>query len=93
MALGTPFWAIGFTYAGALRGTGDTRWPMWVNSANIWISVLLAAFVGIALQANLTWVWAAFIATSPIAPVLAVRRFRHVAARLAADHEKSLAPA
>jgi putative MATE family efflux protein len=93
MALGTPFWAIGFTYAGALRGTGDTRWPMWVNSANIWISVLLAAFVGIALQANLTWVWGAFIVTSPIAPVLAVRRFRHVAARLAADHEKSLAPA
>jgi len=91
MALGTPFWAIGFTYAGALRGTGDTRWPMWINSANIWSSVLLAAFVGIGLQGSLSWVWAAFIATSPIAPVLVVLRFRREALRLAADHARSLA--
>jgi MATE family multidrug resistance protein len=91
MALGTPLWAIGFTYAGALRGTGDTRWPMWINSANIWSSVLLAAFVALVLQGSLPWVWAAFIATSPIAPVLTVLRFRHAARKLAADHMRALA--
>lgn len=91
MALGTPLWAIGFTYAGALRGTGDTRWPMWINSANIWSSVLLAAFVALVLQGSLPWVWAAFIATSPIAPVLTVLRFRHTARKLAADHMRALA--
>lgn len=89
MAIGTPFWAIGFTYAGALRGTGDTRWPMWINSANIWSSVLLAMAVALALQGSLPWVWAAFIATSPIAPVLTVLRFRHTARKLAADHARS----
>ncbi|MCX6018347.1 MAG: MATE family efflux transporter [Chloroflexi bacterium] len=93
MAIGTPFWAIGFTFAGALRGTGDTRWPMWINSVNIWTSVLLAAFVGLVLHSNLAIVWAAFIATSPVAPLLVIVRFRRVAARLMAEHAHSLAAA
>ena len=56
-----------------------------------YIALLLAAFVALVLQGSLPWVWAAFIATSPIAPVLTVLRFRHTARKLAADHMRALA--
>jgi multidrug resistance protein, MATE family len=81
MALGTPFWAIGFTNSGALRGTGDTRWPMWINAGAFWLAVAFAAVLVPLLNGGLDVVWAAFIAMGPLSALLIVLRFRSVVAR------------
>jgi putative MATE family efflux protein len=81
MALGTPFWAIGFTNSGALRGTGDTRWPMWINAGAFWLAVLCAAILVPLVNGSLGVVWAAFIAMGPLSALLIVLRFRRVVAR------------
>src|SRR5919206_1746016 len=42
LALTQPFWAVFFVQAGALRGTGNTRFPLLVSSVSIWAAVGLA---------------------------------------------------
>ncbi|MEN9935770.1 MAG: hypothetical protein RLZZ387_2349 [Chloroflexota bacterium] len=75
MAFTQPFWAIGMVRSGALRGTGDTRFPLIIGSAGIWSAVgivwLVLTFIGGGLPA----VWAAFLVTSPITAFLTWRRF------------------
>lgn len=75
MALTQPFWAINMTRAGALRGTGDTRFPLLIGSLGIWSAVglvwLFLTFIG----GSLSVVWAAFLVTSPISATLNWRRF------------------
>ena len=42
LALTQPFWAVLFVQAGALRGTGNTRFPLMVTGTSIWAAVGLA---------------------------------------------------
>jgi Na+-driven multidrug efflux pump len=76
VALTQPFWAVGIVQSGALRGTGDTRFPLVIGALGMWSAVLLAwlalRFVGGGLPA----VWAAFLVTSPVTAALTWRRFR-----------------
>jgi len=44
LCLGQPFWALGQVYAGALRGVGDTRFPMLSTSIGVWIVRLPVAW-------------------------------------------------
>ncbi|MHB0876329.1 MAG: MATE family efflux transporter [Anaerolineae bacterium] len=37
IALSQPFMAVGMVMAGALRGAGDTRFPMWATFLGIWL--------------------------------------------------------
>ena len=37
IALSQPFMAVGMVLAGALRGAGDTRFPMWATFLSIWL--------------------------------------------------------
>jgi hypothetical protein len=61
---------------GALRGTGDTRFPLIIGAAGIW-SAVLVAWLGLRLAGGgLATVWAAFLVTSPITAFLTWRRFR-----------------
>lgn len=76
IALIQPFWAISFVQAGALRGTGDTRFPLRANTTNIWITVGLGIASVHFLNGGLTTIWAAFIVTTPIVAVVMWRRFR-----------------
>lgn len=87
VALTQPFWAVGMVQAGALRGTGDTRFPLINGAAGMWSSVLLVwltlRFVGGGLDA----VWAAFLVTSPVTAYLSWRRFNHRVHELEANAE------
>ncbi|MEZ4867570.1 MAG: MATE family efflux transporter [Caldilineaceae bacterium] len=76
VALTQPFWALGFVNAGALRGTGNTQYPLRVNAVGIWAAVGLGAFFVAYFSPSLSAVWAAFLITSPITSFLLWRRFR-----------------
>ena len=80
VALSQPFWAIMFVQAGALRGTGNTRFPLVVTGGGIWISVLLAWLLLSTVGGALSAVWAAFLASSPFMAWLMWRRFRETVA-------------
>jgi putative MATE family efflux protein len=76
MALIQPFWAISFIQAGALRGTGNTRYPLWVNTIGIWTAVILGALGAYLWPDRLSIIWSAFIVTAPITAFLHWRQFR-----------------
>lgn len=75
VALTQPFWAVGMVQSGALRGTGDTRFPLLIGTAGIWSAVLLAWLSLTFLGGGLAALWAAFLVTSPVTAVLTWRRF------------------
>jgi MATE family multidrug resistance protein len=80
LALTQPFWAVLFVQAGALRGTGNTRFPLMVTGSSIWISVGLAFVLLETIGGNLVSVWAAFLALAPVMALLMWRRFRRTVA-------------
>lgn len=84
MAFTQPFWAVGMVRSGALRGTGDTRFPLIIGSLGIWSAVLLVWLTLTFIGGGLPAVWAAFLVTSPITAVLTWLRFRHRVQELSA---------
>ena len=85
VALAQPFWAVLFVQAGALRGTGNTRFPLLVTGAGMWASVALA-FVLVKLTGGaLVAAWAAFLIIAPIMSLLMWRRFRATVAQAGAS--------
>lgn len=44
LCFGQPFWGLGQVYAGALRGAGDTRFPMLATTAGVWLVRLPVAW-------------------------------------------------
>jgi MATE family multidrug resistance protein len=85
VALTQPFWGVGMVQSGALRGTGDTRFPLLIGSAGIWTAVLLVWLILTFVGGGLPAVWAAFLVTSPITAFLTWRRFRARVRELAAQ--------
>jgi putative MATE family efflux protein len=48
IAFSQPFLALAFVLAGALRGAGDVRFPMWVTSIVVWaVRLPTGAFLGL----------------------------------------------
>ncbi len=82
LALTQPFWAVLFVQAGALRGTGNTRFPLLVTGSSIWASVGLALALIETLGGGLVSIWAAFLALAPVMSFLMWRRFRRTVAEL-----------
>lgn len=76
VALSQPFWAVGMVQAGALRGTGDTLFPLLIGAIGIWSTVLLVWLGLTFLGGGLNMVWFAFLLTSPITATLTWRRFQ-----------------
>ena len=76
IALFQPTWAIGIVLSGALRGAGDTRFPLLVNASSIWLSVLLAWVVVMGLGHGLPEAWLCFAAVAPLAAAAIALRFR-----------------
>jgi MATE family multidrug resistance protein len=76
LALTQPFWAILFVQSGSLRGTGDTRFPLRVNTIGIWVAVLLGGALALTLGGGLATVWSAFLLTAPVSAFLLWRRFQ-----------------
>lgn len=62
IVLAMPAIALHFGAAGALRGAGDTRWPLFVSFAGLWLVRLpLAWWIGVELGFGMLGVWAAYI--------------------------------
>ena len=88
-----PLWGLWMTGAGALRGSGDTRSPMFRGIAVVWLSVVLA-WLGVKFfDQSITWVWATFIISAPIAAIGNWRGFSRRAKNLIQEfgHEPPLA--
>jgi Na+-driven multidrug efflux pump len=78
VVLTQPLWAATFVYAGALRGAGDTRTPLVITGAMMWVAVSIA-FVAVRAVPQLWAVWAAFLVAGPIETFLYWRAWRRKA--------------
>ena len=77
IALTQPAQAIGQVLAGGLRGAGDTRYPMWVTTAAIWLVRLpLAYLFGPVLGLSLAMIYLSNVADSVVRAVLIWNRYR-----------------
>ncbi|MBX0330953.1 MATE family efflux transporter [Oscillochloris sp. ZM17-4] len=84
MALTQPFWAVRMAGSGALRGTGDTRFPLVIGSLGVWGAVGLAWLLLRFIGGSLPGVWGAFLVTAPITAALTWWRFQRRIRDLAA---------
>src|SRR5215211_739081 len=66
LALTQPFWAVLFVQAGALRGTGNTRFPLLITGTSIWAATGLAFVLIETIGGGLTTIWAAFLVLAPV---------------------------
>jgi len=71
-----PFWAVSFVQSGALRGTGDTRFPLRINTASNWTVALVGALLVNTIGGGLVTIWGAFFLTTPFVAYLNWRRFK-----------------
>lgn len=76
IALFQPTWAIGIVLSGALRGAGDTRFPLLANATSIWLSVLFAWVVVVGFGHGLPEAWLCFAAVAPLAAIAMFLRFQ-----------------
>jgi putative MATE family efflux protein len=77
IAFAQPFQAIGFVLAGALRGAGDTRWPMVSTGLSMWLfRIPLAYAFAITFDLGLAGVYLAMGADNAILMALNVWRWR-----------------
>ena len=87
VALSQPFWAVLFVQSGALRGAGDTRHPLLINSVGIWSAVGLAWVFLTFMHGGLSAVWIAFLITSPLNAAWLWWSFRRRMRQMDADEE------
>jgi len=77
MGLAQPFLAAAMIFAGALRGAGDTRFPMIITAAAIWLIRLPMAYVlGVMLGWGLVGAWTAMSLDMVMRGALNFWRFR-----------------
>ncbi|WP_255604257.1 MATE family efflux transporter [Oscillochloris sp. ZM17-4] len=76
VAFTQPFWAATFVYAGALRGTGDTRTPLVITAAAIWSAVGLGVILMNTSFHSLAGIWAAFLVVGPFETLVYWRAWR-----------------
>lgn len=85
VALAQPFWAVVFVQSGAIRGMGDTRFPLAVNSIGVWLSALLSLALIETMGGELIYVWVSFLAIPPLRAAILGRYLRrsilHTSAR------------
>lgn len=77
IAFAQPFQAVGFALAGALRGAGDTRWPMYSTAIAMWVVRLpLAYLFAITLGLGLPGVFIAMTLDTFILMMMNLWRYR-----------------
>ncbi|MFN8452301.1 MAG: MATE family efflux transporter [Anaerolineae bacterium] len=76
LLISVPFELVNQVMTGALRGSGDTGYPMFLTTLGHWVIrlPLIALLVGVA-KIGLDGVWIAMIVETLIRAVLNVRRF------------------
>lgn len=97
IALAQPVMAVGFVMSGALRGAGDTRFPMYATGLGMWIFRLpLAYFFAITLDLGIAGVYLGMFVDQTIVMGLIVWRYRQgkwVNSRLNSPRHNQPAPA
>ena len=76
IAFSQPFWAVMFVQSGALRGAGNTGFPLRANAIGMWVSVGLAALAVGWLGFGLVGAWGAYTLIAPIIAFVVWRRFQ-----------------
>lgn len=76
VALAQPFWAMIFVQSGALRGLGNTTFPLRANTAGIWLTMGLAWLAVTYFNGGISHVWSAFLISSPLMAAFLWWRFR-----------------
>lgn len=71
-----PLMAVEFSMAGALRGAGDTRYPMMVTVFSILLTRIIAPWVLVTMGAEVVWLYATSLVDFSIKSSLNMRRFR-----------------
>lgn len=71
-----PLMGVEFSMAGALRGAGDTRYPMMVTVFSILLSRILVPFIMVQLGASVFWLYATSLLDFGIKSSLNMHRFR-----------------
>ena len=66
VALAQPFWAMIFVQSGALRGLGNTTFPLRANTTGIWLTMGLAWLAVTYFNGGISHVWSAFLISSPL---------------------------
>ncbi len=74
MAVAQPGWAMTDVMAGALRGSGNTTYPMLVNVASIWLSVALG-YLSVVAGGSLISTWLCFTLVTPFSAAAIAWRF------------------
>jgi Na+-driven multidrug efflux pump len=75
IALAQPGWALIFVYSGALRGLGNTLFPLVVNTGGIWLVVAVSAVLLRAVGTDAVAPWWGFAVMAPVMAALGWRRF------------------
>jgi Na+-driven multidrug efflux pump len=75
IAVSQPMMACEFTLGGALRGAGDTRYPLVATFFGIALGRLLPAWLFLSLGLSVYWVFAVMISDYAIKSTLIIRRF------------------
>lgn len=76
LALTTPLMAIEFAIGGALRGAGDTRFPMIATLIGLIGIRCVIALICVLVEADVVWLFAAMIAENLVKGALLIGRFR-----------------
>lgn len=71
-----PFLAMNFILSGALRGAGDTRWPLYTKIISTWGIRLPVMLLLLSMSFGLTGVWIAMALDFAAQSFLALWRFR-----------------
>ena len=72
-----PLMGVEFSMAGALRGAGDTRYPMMVTVFSIALSRILVPFILVQMGADVMWLYATSLLDFGLKSSLNMRRFRN----------------
>jgi putative MATE family efflux protein len=72
-----PLMGIEFSMAGALRGAGDTRYPMMVTMFSIALSRILVPWILVEMGADVVWLYATSLLDFGIKSSLNMQRFRN----------------
>jgi Na+-driven multidrug efflux pump len=77
LAVAQPLMAVDYTLGGALRGAGDTRFPLWTVLLGFYVCRLGFAWIATTvLHLGVVWVWAALLGDYAARAVLKSWRFR-----------------